>query len=105
METSSNHQCRIRTDLGGYITQVDESCRRLLNMTPKGARGKALLSFFVGNRMGIAGEMRRLLDGGTAGNRIATEFQPRDRRRTSVEVGISRPDPQTLEFLFVLECA
>jgi len=98
----AEEQCWIRTDLAGFITDAEQICQRLLNLTLRGARGKELLPFFVRNRFDIAGEMRGVLRTGVGSRRISAEFMPRDRRRASVEVSISKPNAQTLEWQFWL---
>jgi hypothetical protein len=102
METSPEGQCWIRTDLGGFITSAEGSGQRLLNLTARGARGRELLHFFVGNRLSVEHEMRGVLRTGTACRPIAAEFRPYERRATSVEVIISKQDPETLEWRFWL---
>ena len=61
------------TDLAGFITDAEQICQRLLNLTLRGARGKELLPFFVRNRFDIAGEMRGVLRTGVGSRRIAAE--------------------------------
>ena len=100
MKTPPEEQCWIRTDLGGFITDAERSCHRLLNLTIKGARGKDLLLFFVRNRLDLVGEMRGVVRSGAGSRRVAAEFRPPARRGSSVEVSISPLDPETLEWRF-----
>ena len=100
MKPPPEAQCWIRTDLGGCITDAEGTCQRLLNLTLKSARGSDLLLFFVRNRLKLAEEMRTVVGSGTESRRVAAEFRPRARRGSSVEVSISQPDSQTLQWRF-----
>jgi len=100
MEFLSQSQCRIQTDVAGFITDAEAASRPLLNLTPKGARGKDLLPFFLRDRELVAAEMRRVLQNRTEVRRIVTEFKPRERRALPVEVTVSQLDPMTLEWRF-----
>ena len=66
------------TDGAGTIVRVNEGAARLLNLTPRAARGRGMLPFFAEMRTQILDDIRRAA-GGHIVQRVVT-IRPRERK-------------------------
>ena len=76
------------TDDRGVMVEISGPCHRLLNLSARGALGRALPPFFDGERHQIFVEMGRALEGKVVHRQAM--LRPRDRRPFAVLVEICR---------------
>jgi len=74
------------TNAIGDIQEISGEAARLLNLSQRGARGRNLATFFVGDRPQLLAELLRAAEGMPL-DRTGT-LQPRDRRPVSVRIHI-----------------
>jgi hypothetical protein len=82
-----SEQAWVITDPVGDIREISADAARVLNLSPRGARGRNLATFFVDNRPRLMAELLRAAEGLII-ERQAT-LQPRDRKPMHVHLDVS----------------
>jgi PAS domain-containing protein len=84
---------RIYTRENGTIVDVSEQAAQLLNLSPRGLKGRPLPLFFLGNR----DHVKRALKEAMRGERIAFDavIRPREKRPVRVYVTADTEDGDT----------
>jgi CheY-like chemotaxis protein len=77
----------IVTDWLGHILDLSDDAAKLLNLSPRGARGRSLPTFFVDHRQGLIADVRRASEGLII-ERVRM-LRPRERRPVRVRVDVS----------------